>query len=386
MFFNLGTDKLSNFPQHWAVGSLWLSTDAGWNHVSLGGWQLVYKGYAEAAQLDLLLPNILTESAPQTLGNFCVVAWNDAGIRIFSDRWRGFPIWYNQHQCITNLTPCDHTAWTDSIVSVDFDLRIREVNFDAVGTLDSTPLTKNEAVDIIDQRLRSRISQFLSNNKRPLKVFLSGGVDTLLVWSYVHALGAEFELVDYLHVDLDQFWRCNSHHLAKFWAYKQIHHWKESVCLASGAPGDEFMLRSPTTADLWLRRRGTSIPNQLSNLQQCLHRDYFQQAKHQYIFDCHDQKLPESTDWQLCNMVLNDWQHWHIGNTLTWTPLRDLEIFKVFLRLSVTDAVDQIMNSSISRLLIERNAPGACSMLGDQKNTGAVMANLKYQQLRGNNL
>jgi hypothetical protein len=80
---------------------------------------------------------------------------------------------------------------------------------------------------------------------------------------------------------------------------------------------------------------------------------------------------------QLCNANLNDWQHWHIGNTLTWTPLRDLELFKLFLQLPVDQVKSQVLDSTISRDLIERNVPGLSTALSPQKNTGNYMKNLK---------
>ena len=80
--------------------------------------------------------------------------------------------------------------------------------------------------------------------------------------------------------------------------------------------------------------------------------------------------------WSLCNNAVNDWQHWHIGNTLTWTPLRDLDIYKMFLRLEPKDAVGQVMDSFISMGLIERNCPGLSNTISDQKNTGNYLKNL----------
>jgi hypothetical protein len=59
-----------------------------------------------------------------------------------------------------------------------------------------------------------------------------------------------------------------------------------------------------------------------------------------------------------------------------WTPLRDLEIFKIIMRLPLQDAKNQIMNSIFSQALIERNVPGATEFLSDVKNTGAVLKNL----------
>jgi hypothetical protein len=78
----------------------------------------------------------------------------------------------------------------------------------------------------------------------------------------------------------------------------------------------------------------------------------------------------------LCDIVANDWQHWHLGETLHWTPLRDLEIFKILMRLPLSDAIDQIMDSTLSRALIEKNVPGATELISDQKNTEPILKNL----------
>jgi hypothetical protein len=165
--------------------------------------------------------------------------------------------------------------------------------------------------------------------------------------------GADFELIGYDHVDHDYFYRENSHLIKNFWGYSQIHHWQQPCVLTSGAPGDEFMLRSPTTANLFLLRNNTGIPYLLEKYPNCLHHPYFSQEKHTKLFESQQSAAQDASDWALCNIVANDWQHWHLGNTLTWTPLRDLEIFKILLRLPLTHAIDQIMNSEFSCRLIE---------------------------------
>jgi hypothetical protein len=76
--------------------------------------------------------------------------------------------------------------------------------------------------------------------------------------------------------------------------------------------------------------------------------------------------------------VLNDCQHWHLGNTLTFTPLRDLALFKLLLRLPFADAVAQIMHSEISLALIERNDPELLKYISPIKNTGETFSNLVY--------
>ena len=130
------------------------------------------------------------------------------------------------------------------------------------------------------------------------------------------------------------------------------------------------MLGSPTTANQYLLKNGTSIAQQLPAHPDCLHYTYF--VKHLPLFE--EQK--PATAPELCNTVINDWQHWHLGNTLTWTPFRDLQLFKLFLALPYEQALGQIMNSSVSRELIERNVPGLTKVLSDQKNTDNAMRNL----------
>jgi hypothetical protein len=80
--------------------------------------------------------------------------------------------------------------------------------------------------------------------------------------------------------------------------------------------------------------------------------------------------------WNLCNIVANDWQHWHLGQTLTWTPLRDLEIFKLILQLPFDHALEQMFESKLSVDLINRNFPGASAAISDKKNSGNIRKNL----------
>ena len=377
MFFHISERSQENYPCHWHLGNFSISTDTGWTLTRRLGLDILYKGYADSAPLESLLEQIILQSAPHLTGNFCALVVCDGSLQIQTDRYRSFPIYIGQNN-INNLVPQDRTAWTDSLITVHRDLEVTEHKFDVIGTIDETELDFHQALDQVHDILTLKTQQFLSHNTLPLKVFLSGGVDTMLVYSYLKAAAAEFELVDYNHVEHDYFWRTNSDRITSHWGYEQTHHWRECCVLASGAPGDEFMLRSPTTANLYLQYHNTSIP-ELSKLDRpYLHRAYFDLPKHQKIFD--QQTPPTGSLSQLyhdlCNTVVNDWQHWHLGNTLHWTPLRDLEIFKIIMRLPLIDAKNQIMDSTFSQTLIERNVPGAAEFISDQKNVGPVLKNL----------
>lgn len=376
MFFSIGPRHRDNFSCHHQLGPFAISTDTGWQQHSD---RCVYKGYADSAPLTQVLDRICQQNKPELLGNFCVIVYDPdtEQLRLQTDRYRSFPIYINDRE-VTNLVPGSRTAWTDSLISIDHDFTVTESKFDVIGNINTEPLTVEQVLDQVHHKLLTKTQQFVQHNSLPIKTFLSGGIDSLLVYSYLQNFCTDYELVRCNITEYDRFWLMNSGDISKHWAYTQIHHWLNPCVLTSGAPGDEFMLRSPTTADMFLKYRGIQIVDLLEQ-RTWLHTQYFDQPKHRELFNRQtvDTTMTlEQMHRYLCNIVVNDWQHWHLGNTLTWTPLRDLEIFKLFLRLPVQHAVQQIMNSSISLELIKRNRAELTTLISDQKNTGNVMRNL----------
>jgi len=383
MFFSISNQQENNFTRNYNVKSVWINVDAGWSVKHLADHLVVYKGYSDNFLLDNILEEILKSDLPFDLGNYCVlfVDKNSGQVQIKTDRYRSFPIYVDSNTSVTNLHRKDYTVWTDSIITVNPDITIEEKKFNVVGSVESSTMEYDDIVSAIEHTLHYKTENFLRNNTLPIKVYLSGGVDSLLVYAYLKEHTKNFELVKCSHIDYDHFWLLNNTDIQSYWGYNQIHHWKERCILTSGAPGDEFMLRSPTTADLYLKARGTSITKLLNDPKwaNCLHRDYFMQHKHTSIFNSQTVDCSKSLfdhNWDLCNININDWQHWHLGNTLTWTPLRDLEIFKLMLRLPIEHAVAQILNSDLSKDLIKRIEPGLVSLISDQKNSKNPMKNL----------
>jgi hypothetical protein len=383
MFFSIDCKPQDNFSNFYQLGNLHLSTDAGWHETQIGSCHLVYKGYADIDAMPRLLDQIITQTEPVLLGNFCVIVYDASSnsIKIQTDRYRSFPIFFKTQHSVGNLLELEHTAWTDSLLEISTDLTVTEHKFDVIGKIDSGMLTEDEVVDQINLILETKTQKFLSHNQLSIHAHLTGGVDSLLVYSYLQKFDQTHRVIDYAHIDYDEFWLKNSGTLQKFWGYRQIHHWRNPCVLISGAPGDEFMLRSPTTCDRYVKTHGLNMLEllELPQWKNSLHYTYFKKSVHQEIFKNQTVKPYQSHNnliWDLCNTVVNDWQHWHLGNTLTWTPLRDLEIFKLLLRLPLDSALKQIINSGISTRLIEQNYPGLTGVMSDQKNSGNAMANL----------
>ena len=327
------------------------------------------------------LDEIIGQTDPLLTGNFCVIVHNnlDDTIQIKTNRYRGFPVYYNSTE-VTNLAILEKTVWTNRLITIDGDFNIIETKFNIFGEFEPGTLTVDQVVEQINTILDQRTQNFLKYNQLPIKVFLTGGVDSLLVYSYLQKFTDNYELVFAQHIDYDRFWLMNHGTITEKWGYTQIHHWRDPCVLTSGAPGDEFMLRGPTTANIFLQSNGLNAVDLLNSDEwnTCLHRSYFLKKENFSIFNqpiktIHNQQL---LHWTLCNNIINDWQHWHIVNTLTYTPLRDLEIFKLILRLPLSEAVNQIMDSGLSKQLIEHNRPGLSQLISSQKNSGNYMSNL----------
>ena len=382
MFFYISKSIQSNFPNNYTTTNFVISLDQGWIETAdQHGNKIWYKGYLDNAILSDYVLSIANEHEPTYNGNFCIIKVFDQGLTLHTDRLRSFPVWHCENG-LTNLHPIGETVWTDSTIMLTNDLSLVHAKIDVIGHVEESTLSFEQVVEQVDDILNTKIENFLKNLKLPLRVFLSGGIDTGLVFAYIDKHTKNYELVLNSHIDYDYFYLKNHGFLSSFWGYNQIHHWQEPCVLASGAPGDEFTARSPTTANLLLLHYGTSIPKLLKDpaYADCLHYLYFDKQKY---LDYWEQQAKEYTPGSLaeviktcCNYNANDWQHWHLGNTLTWTPLRDLEIFKLFARLEPTALKNQIMNSAVQKELIRRNNPRVLNYLSTQKNSKNHMENL----------
>lgn len=378
MFFNIGPNKLDNFPVHYQHGNLVVNLDTGWHEaVDDNNNKIFYKGYLDQGSIAEYIQSIAQQEEPLYTGNFCLLKCFDQGVTIKTDRCRGFPIWYDLNLGLNNLIPYQYTCWADSFVTLSDDLKKIESKFNLIGLVESSTLYFDQVVEQVDQLLIKKISKFAQTLKNPIRVFLSGGIDTTTLFSYIRRLEIPYELVTCLHTDLDYFYLKNHGDLSNFWGYRQFHYWKEPTVLLSGAPGDEFTVRSPTTANMMLRYYNTDIPEIIENYSTCLHYKYFTKFFDVFL----DQKMLEfkSLDDAIhacLNLIVNDWQHWHLGTTISYTPLRDIEIFKTIARLEKNSLIDQIMQSNIQLELIGKNDPELLEVLSTFKNTNNYFENL----------
>lgn len=377
MFFSIGKVKNDRFSHHHALGdTLLLGLDSGWHTLEVDASLVFYKGYS-SDQLPLhdIVRLLHDEPTLRFQGNFCVIIYNNNRITITHDSCRGFPLWYDT-DTVTNLEPLQNNVWAETYITLDRD------------TVRIEPLPKqihklgNSYTDILSmvhETICDTFENFLTHNKLPVKIFISGGVDTVMCYSYLKKFTNRFEIIDYEYKKFTHFYKKNWHdRLQSFWAYKQIHSWgDEPVALVSGGCGDEYFMRGPSTANLFLIGiHGTSI-NQLlpghenDYMYDYLSRDTTQKKLMEQETDDYYKSITSTeklTKNYIESNLANDHQHWHIDSTITFTPWKNIIIPKLIMTLPLDDYKKQILDARFNKDLISLNNPDDLKLISKFKN------------------
>lgn len=340
MFFSISKFKNTDFPNHITWGNMHVGFDNGWtvNDTKIS------KGYLDKG---------------------CDIFYQDSSIHVTTGNRQTFPIFIDKENFIvSNLykTPeffiGNVSITSDRIVT----LTAPEVKFTKLD------LTDDEIINLIDTTIRDSILNFVTD--KPFKVFLTGGVDTALITSYVLKHKLPYELVCEEHTDMDYFISYNRRKLKKFWAYNSMHHWRTPSVLLSGANGDEMLLRNPMDAFNVMKFYGEDLVEECRAVNY-YHSGHFLKDKHLAEY-AELEKTSYATEYDLKQPIhvrnSQDFQHWHIGNTTTFTPLDNLNLNNLMLNLSYPMLRTQLLDGAISKLLVERNYPSLLKFVSPKKN------------------
>jgi len=341
MFFNIGRTRNDNFPFHVEHRGLHIDLDPGWNISD----SMIHKGLAE---------------------NQCTLKLLDTGIEVDMGVKRSFPLYYNSDN-VSNLFNYDMQYTTNSGLSL-LD--------DAVKVLVTPHSTKFKNLNLNDSQLFDYLYEYIDSKIKnfktdlPIKIFPTGGVDISLLISFILKHNKKYELLTYEYKDMDYFICHNRALIGNNWAYRDIHYWTKPSILLSGTLGDEMMLRNPQHAYMMGKIHGENILDELRKNPNLYHSHYYLRSKQQKFYDESDRlNLNEA---QAKDFILGrncfDYQHWHLGETLTWTPLDDLEIANIMLNFSYDFLRQQFLDAGISKKLIERNNPNHLKLVSKQKN------------------
>lgn len=357
MFFSVSKIADQRFPFSEQLGDWIFNHDEGW-HVDRGGsW---HKGYCHS---DI------------NYGCWTKIAINNGVIDIGSAAQRGYPLWWNsENLSLSNLESQGQQIWADCKTTVS-DNNIVCSKLDILGNLDDEKLSADRVVDLLCQNLRAKTNALFADTLPPKKIFPTGGLDSSTVLALVSDRLDQIELLDYEHFEYDFFTNKNIKCIRRnHWAYNQIHHWKSPCVLLTGASGDPAMMRHPLLASIWCAWHDIDLCDKLEH-QTGYNKDNLLRNK-DTVLKYWDQRSSLKTKFQtypdlvnyLLDISINDFQHWHLGNTLTWTPFMDAELTKIILSLDPSDILAQIIDGYISKRLIQKLDSELLTLVSERKN------------------
>lgn len=389
MWFKVSKDPDPLFPAQFVLTKThWLSADLGWQEIHTPYGFAYIKGYCFQRGINHVLAEELFENpTPCYQGNFvAVLAYNDGRIVITNDTTRSTPVYKDDNACcVGNMnmqSKCN--IWSDAYVEIH--KTIVEHRWNAVPTVSVTK-TFEQVVDEIHNMLCARF-HWLALNCDNIKVFYSGGIDTLACISYLQALHVPHELVCAEHFDYDQFTVDNQSEIQSYWGYNQIHHYRDHTVFVTGACGDEYFMRGPATANIMLMHLGKTMHEVLEPNH--YHYQYFQGLEKSALYQKQSQdseilqaiKNKQTTKDYILRMCINDHQHWHLGNTITFTPFKDIQLLSLTLELDDENIIHAIVDATIQRALIQKNKPELLQFLSTNKNQDRTGIYRLYNNLR----
>lgn len=352
MFFAIGRESLDNFPNRVRINNLWFNHDNGW-HQQDDSW---YKGYP---------------------GNFCKITLEDHGkITVRHDPWRSFALWYDRDSgLLTNLQACGQCIYADRTVTLyDHDISTEHHPVSS----DPSLLIGSASIENVIDSLSNNFEQAHANLTHwPSKVYVSGGLDTMVNTALARQ-HRDIQIIDHEHFDGDHFVDHNIGQLrSDFWGYAQIHHWCSNTVLITGGCGDEYLMRGPGTVAIWCAWHDIDMLALAQNRPHCYMSRYYALPKNQSVFQqqwLQRQHLREicptyqDLAWYIADNLVNDHQHWHLGNTLTMTPMRDITLAIKVLSLPFDEIIQQMLDGVVNRALIQKFWPELECLISDAKN------------------
>jgi len=377
MFFELSKNKNQDYPNnHELKNGIIFNCDLGWQRIEYKNHVIFFKGYIlDRLKNEEFYESIIKDPTPKFNGNFFSIIVGET-ITITNDNCRGSPLQYRQNEKITNLEQNHTPVWADKYLTVNNDLSVKENQFSPY-TVSYENVDYDSALDQVDKILCDSFETFLLKNNKPLKVFLSGGIDTLTMYSYIKKFTKNFEIVDYEYKKFTHFYVKNwNKKIKNFWGYTQIHSWGNmpSVLLTGGC-GDEFFLRGPAMLSVLAEHHQIDALALLEKNRQCYHYDYLSLEKNNHYFKnkkTFDTSYRKNVVDHILNNLINDHQHWHIDETVCFTPFKNISIPNIVLNLPKQNIIEQMLDAQFNKDLIMKNNPDDLKFLSTYKNSIAL--------------
>ena len=340
MFFTIAKTSCNILSERHPIGDWIISTDRGWTtHRSSSGLRLE-KGLGDVN---------------------CVLTCDGRDWEISTKAMRRFPLWRSDSgDTVSNLLVTDHQIWNPHSVS-HRDGRL-QIEFGRNSPVTYPILDRKTAEEKLCGDLVRQVDD-LKAHALPIIAPNSRGADCALVRAVLDYSGVEYtdSRISDQTLDLAQL---SGQHPFRF--YGQLLDEGSRHIQATGFNGDAYMSRLPTYVALYLKKWNIDLTAEFDKAGATYMRNSFDKDYRGKI-----DVLAEDPEQQLIDMLVNDYQVWHINECLTWTPLTDKDIMETCIRLDPETAIDQCLNAGLTRSLIERLSPARLNEI-QQSHNGKV--------------
>ena len=377
MFFQISKSKNEKFPNCIRLNHKFcVNLDNDWQIIKDKNNLIIFKGLIDCE--DLTLESIKNEKK----GSYTAIVDDGDNIYVLHDQLRAYPLFYNTEKTIiTNLYQEDiydrdryelKKIYSDNTLRINKDGKIIINHIKTPYNIPDKKYQLNEAVEKINNILNNSISTFCKKNNRPIKINLTGGFDSLLIYSVLKKKNIDFEILDFEYKEWDYFYMNNTSNILKTQPlFSRASMWKnESNVIATGYHGDQIFIREVWLLILFCRLNDIQYNDIKNNFKTSYMYENFiknEQSNIPLIKDCYAIDKKKIIGKMFSFVRAADFM-WHIDKTYYWSPLKDLEIMKIILNLNTNDVIDNAFNCTIQRKLLEINYPEVLDLVSEKKN------------------
>lgn len=323
-----------------------LYLDKGWSKKG----NVYYKGYSCECSIGESIDDIIHGYKPN--GIWAVIYNN----HVYHSTLRGFPL-YQKDKDFTNIPNLEN-----------FNIVYDDLNW----TLDYNELSIVEVTEKVLSVLTENINGFAKFNNEKLKILLTGGLDSTVVWALAKDLQG-IELVKTPHKTRTYTSDLINHLNKNHWAYNIIDIIDKKVFNLTGFSAEVMTMRGYDVFNMLCQKNQTNLYDILDE------NDYMYHFLHRKKLKQHlSEKVKVLEDWRLSLLktLEVDYYIWHLDNNFHFVPFYDKRIPEICVRLSYNNLLENCRNGIIEREIIKKINPKFLSLISQYKNYGNVFENL----------
>ena len=342
MFFKISNNTIEHafpFSQTKRLNDFYVALDSGWAQHE----NVLYKGYCTDQPLE---QKVLGKDFTEQSGNYVILDFTEK-CSVHYDNSRSFPMCHDDN----TVTNHKDTAMTD--VWFDGTVQYENGKWQFVHRPENVikhpghfrHLNKTQLVDLYCDYL-IKCCNGLETDLPFFCADSNGGVDSLVIKS----------AFDYCSKDYKMVVGNNSEQMKSLgWGYKLIFVTDIPHIQLTGFCGDELLLRNPLYVQWLLDPYNIDLADEFDKYDYSFMKGFYNKN---YRDKCKKNigkfsKFSEAYE-HTANVAVNDFQMWHAGETITFTPFRNINMALECFRADPDTMLDQVIHAGVSKEIIKR--------------------------------